>query len=202
MIGVPLALVVWANVGGEKALRREVGLDITEETLERARKDPEIRKLSRRHASFADCPWCRSVILLKRDEGGAFPCPICDCRFDHNWKKWVIGLSTLVVLSVVGLTFMTRLMPGQLVVATIVGIAFAVVSPMKNHRIVTPGRTPRPEQTISDERLLHEAAEQAKHVDFSTAKGWKTAALAVFLVGLLFAAGPFLHWLYFDVLGR
>jgi hypothetical protein len=38
-------------------------------------------------------------VLTKKDK--AFVCPICNCEFRHNLKKWCIGLPAAIILAIV-----------------------------------------------------------------------------------------------------
>jgi membrane-associated HD superfamily phosphohydrolase len=36
---------------------------------------------------------------MKKMEG-SFVCPVCDCRYRHNWRAWVVGIPVAVAVAI------------------------------------------------------------------------------------------------------
>lgn len=49
--------------------------------------------------SYELCPSCRHMIVLTKSMTGGFRCPDCQCEFRHNFRKLVIGIPVVLILT-------------------------------------------------------------------------------------------------------
>jgi len=96
-------------------------------------------------SSFSPCPYCQAGIELSRQRG-LFVCPVCNCEFRHNFRKWYVGIPLVVVFAVV-LRWMLHL-PG-LTVAFLATLSTALtIARMPTYIVVTAGK-----DVTAEERL-------------------------------------------------
>jgi hypothetical protein len=73
-----------------------------------------------------------------RKEAGAFTCPVCHCRFRHNWIAWLIGIPLAVVVALA--VFRAAHINGILAAFAGAIVSIGVVSSLGLYRLVSKGR--------------------------------------------------------------
>jgi hypothetical protein len=92
------------------------------------------------------------IVLTKQQN--LFVCPVCHCEFQHNIRKWCVGLPVAAVLALVLWHFLHL---GGFVVATIAAIATAfIIRRMPTYIIVTAGKE------MTNEELLKLVSPKSK----------------------------------------
>jgi hypothetical protein len=108
-----------------------------------------------------------------RKEAGAFICPVCDCRFRHNWAAWAIGIPLAGAIAWVVFRFLHS---GAFSATCGAVVAVAVVSRWGLYRRLSEGR--------SDVM----AAKVRSHVPEKKESTWVIIFLALLLLMILLFA--------------
>ncbi len=121
--------------------------------------------------SIGGCPWCGASIDMKKNQG-AFECPVCNCRFLHNWKPWVVGIPIAVVAAYAVFHFLHI---GTFAAFSGALVAITIVKRMGLYRVLVEGK---PDVA---------GAEVAAHVPEKKESRWAI----IFMVLLLLAIAVF-----------
>jgi hypothetical protein len=84
-----------------------------------------------------------------KKEGGAFRCPVCECRYRHNWLAWVVGIPLAVG---VALLVFQKLHIGTFSAFSGAIGAIIVVSRMGLYRLVEKGKKDVTVQAVQEHK--------------------------------------------------
>ena len=85
--------------------------------------------------SIGSCPWCMARVDMKK-QNGAFQCPVCGCRYRHNWVAWIVAFPLAMG---VALIVFQKLHTGLFSACSGAIVAIITVSRMGIYRISNPG---------------------------------------------------------------
>ncbi len=120
--------------------------------------------------SFDKCPWCRSQIELLRSSTQYFHCPICNCEFQHNYRKWIIGIPVTLAVCLLLFNLPHGFRPPISIAVSSIPISIALISWMPTYMITESGIQPIPKPTQSQAYLDHLVQEESRQLTFKRPK--------------------------------
>ncbi|MDD5677016.1 MAG: hypothetical protein PHW60_03365 [Kiritimatiellae bacterium] len=84
-----------------------------------------------------------------KKENGAFRCPLCGCRYRHNWLAWIVGIPIAVSVAIV---VFYKFHIGHLSAITGAIVAIIIVWRMGLYRLVEMGREDITVKAVQDHK--------------------------------------------------
>ena len=99
--------------------------------------------------SHEQCPFCGHNIILTKGSDSSFRCSACRCEFRHNFRKWIVGIPILLIVSASVAYSVNRWLSAsgevlaQYLGASLgFGVSFFVIARTPSYIITRPGTAP------------------------------------------------------------
>lgn len=96
--------------------------------------------------STDSCPYCGATVVLTKHLS-PFVCPTCRCEFRHNFRKWLVGIPSTLVVAIV----LWRILP---IPPIIIALFVPVITGLVTARIPAYTITAAGQQVTFADRLV------------------------------------------------